>query len=61
MQRQPEDSLAVVHGGTILTIMQTLFPEENRSGYDWQPAPGGGYAVDLTAHSFHAIGLEKTL
>lgn len=61
MQRQPEDILAVVHGGTILTIMQTLFPEENRSGYDWQPAPGGGYAVDLTAHSFHAIGLEKTL
>lgn len=61
MQRQPEDILAVVHGGTILTIMQTLFPEENRSGYDWQPAPGGGYAVDLMAHSYRMIGLEKPL
>ena len=28
MRAQDEDLLAVVHGGTVLTIMQALFPEE---------------------------------
>lgn len=61
MLAQERDIFAVVHGGTILTIMQTLFPEEERSGYDWQPAPGGGYDIDLTKHTYRGIGLEKTL
>lgn len=43
MQAQGEDILAVVHGGTVLTIMQALFPEEEKNGYEWQPRPGGGY------------------
>ena len=57
MRAQDEDLLAVVHGGTVLTIMQALFPEEEKSGYDWQPRPGGGYRIDLTAHCYEQIGL----
>lgn len=57
MRAQDEDLLAVVHGGTVLTIMQALFPEEEKSGYDWQPRPGGGYRIDLTAHCYQKIGL----
>ena len=57
MQTQDADILAVVHGGTVLTIMQALFPEEEKSGYDWQPRPGGGYRIDLTAHCYQKIGL----
>ena len=50
----------VVHGGTILTVMQALFPEEQKPSYVWQPAPGGGYVVDLAAHTYRKIGIEKT-
>ena len=46
-----------MHGGTVLTIMQALFPDEEKSGYDWQPRPGGGYRIDLTAHCYEQIGL----
>lgn len=59
MQAQEEDILAVVHGGTVLTIMQALFPEEKKIAYDWQPSPGGGYQIDLTAHSYQKIGIQK--
>ena len=59
MQAQEEDILAVVHGGTVLTIMQALFPEEKKTAYDWQPSPGGGYQIDLTAHSYQKIGIQK--
>ena len=60
LQAQPSDVLAVVHGGTILTVMQALFPEEQKASYVWQPAPGGGYVVDLAAHTYRKIGIEKT-
>ena len=59
MQAQDEDILAVVHGGTVLTIMQTLFPEAEKTGYDWQPSPGGGYRIDLTAHRYQKIGIQN--
>ena len=58
MQAQNADILAVVHGGTVLTIMQALFPEEEKSGYDWQPRPGGGYQIDLAAHTYRHIGIQ---
>ena len=58
MQAQNADILAVVHGGTVLTIMQALFPEEEKSGYDWQPRPGGGYQIDLAAHTYRRIGIQ---
>ena len=58
MQAQGEDILAVVHGGTVLTIMQALFPEEEKNGYEWQPRPGGGYRLDLEAHTWTPIGIQ---
>ena len=58
MQAQNADILAVVHGATVLTIMQALFPEEEKSGYDWQPRPGGGYQIDLAAHTYRRIGIQ---
>ena len=56
MRRQPQDILAVVHGGTIITIMQALFPGEGRRDFAWLPEPGCGYAVDLSARSYRCIG-----
>lgn len=57
MQTLSGDVLAIVHGGTILTILQALFPEEHKTAYDWQPKPGGGYLIDLPAHTFFPCGL----
>lgn len=39
-----EDSAAIVHGGTIVTILSHLFPNE-RDFYAWQPQPGLGYTL----------------
>lgn len=50
-----DDSVIVCHGGTILVIMQALFPEEKKTGYEWQPSPGHGYEIDLAAHTYRAI------
>lgn len=44
----PDDVVVVTHGGVIAAAMEALFPQEQRSRYDWQPAPGGGYAVTLS-------------
>ncbi|MCR4672276.1 MAG: histidine phosphatase family protein [Lachnospiraceae bacterium] len=49
------DTLLVAHGGVIALIMASLFPEENKNRYEWQPAPGGGYAVSLTDRSYSAL------
>ncbi|MBQ7661406.1 MAG: histidine phosphatase family protein [Clostridia bacterium] len=46
------DTLLVTHGGVIAVLMAHLFPEENKNRYAWQPPPGGGYVVDLTAHAY---------
>ena len=40
-----EDACIVTHGGVIAAIMESLFPEEGKSRYDWQPPNGRGYAV----------------
>ena len=40
-----EDTLLVAHGGVIATIMQYLFPEENKNRYEWQPSNGCGYVI----------------
>jgi len=52
---QPEDAVLVVHGGTIIVAMELLFPEEHKTQYQWQPAPGGGWIVDLQAHTYRPI------
>lgn len=58
LRRQPEDVTAVVHGGTILVIMPLLFPEEGKNPYEWQPAPGCGYEVDLEAMRWRGFGRD---
>ena len=40
-----EDTLLVTHGGVIAAIMAHLFPEEEKSRYQWQPENGCGYAI----------------
>lgn len=41
----PGDKVLVTHGGVIAAIMAELFPEEEKSRYTWQPAPGEGYII----------------
>lgn len=41
------DTLLVSHGGVIACIMAHLFPEEQKSRYDWQPKPFEGYRLEL--------------
>lgn len=43
-----EDTLLVAHGGVIACLMAHLFPEEEKSRYQWQPKPFGGYAIEFT-------------
>lgn len=50
-----QDTICVCHGGTILTIMAHLFPEEGKDGYAWQPEPGFGYEIDLKNHTYLPI------
>ena len=40
-----EDTVLICHGGVIAAIMAHLFPEENKSRYDWQPQNGKGYCL----------------
>lgn len=50
-----DDTIVVCHGGTILTLMAHLFPNTGKTGYDWEPAPGLGYEIDLISKTYHAI------
>ena len=42
-----EDAVLVTHGGVIAAILASLFPEEGKSRYTWQPAPGEGYELTV--------------
>ena len=46
------DTLLVTHGGVIAAIMAHLFPSEHKNRYEWQPAPGGGYVIELHQESY---------
>ena len=46
------DTLLMTHGGVIAAIMAHLFPAENKNRYEWQPAPGGGYIIELHQESY---------
>ena len=39
------DVLLLCHGGPTVTVMQHLFPREDKTRYDWQPAGGHGYLI----------------
>ena len=40
-----ENTVLICHGGVIAALMEHLFPEENKSRYDWQPKNGKGYCL----------------
>lgn len=40
-----EDTVIVTHGGCIAAIMESLFPEEGKNRYQWQPENGRGYVI----------------
>ena len=45
LEAEDVPTVLITHGGVIACIMETLFPEENKNRYQWQPEPGHGYAV----------------
>lgn len=49
---EDRDTLLVTHGGVIAAIMANLFPDENKNRYEWQPAPGGGYVIELQQKTY---------
>ena len=40
-------TVAVCHGGVIAEILNSLFPTEKESVWDWMPQPGRGYIMDV--------------
>lgn len=40
-----EDTCITAQGGVIAAIMEYLFSEGNKTGYDWQPKNGYGYEI----------------
>lgn len=51
-------AVLITHGGVIALIMEHLFPEEEKTRYQWQPQPGGGYR--LTPQNYEKLeSLER--
>ena len=40
-----EDTCIITHGGVIAAIMESLFPNEGKNRYEWQPKNGCGYKI----------------
>ena len=51
LESRKENTVIVTHGGVIAAIMASLFPEEGKNRYQWQPKPGEGYAITGGAYS----------
>ena len=51
-----KDAILITHGGVISAIMAYLYPEENKNRYEWQPASGSGYVLDIPEHTYTVIG-----
>ena len=41
-----DDACLITHGGVIAAIMAHIFPQEEKSRYDWQPQNGEGYVIE---------------
>lgn len=46
IRKEIQSAALVVHGGTIMNIMEE-YTDENRSFYDWHVKNGRGYEVEL--------------
>lgn len=44
------DTVIVTHGGVIAAIMDSLYPQEEKNRYEWQPKPGCGYVLTATGY-----------
>ena len=44
-QALSQDTVVIAHGGVIAAIMESLFPQEGKNRYQWQPQPGHGYKI----------------
>ena len=60
-----EGTCIITHGGVIASIMEYIFPNEEKNRYQWQPKPGRGYAIEIgmldkhKIHSYDVIITEK--
>ena len=45
LQQENIPTALITHGGVIAAMMESLFPEEKKSRYQWQPEPGHGYVI----------------
>ena len=41
----PDGTALITHGGVIAAIMASLFPQEGKHRYQWQPRNGHGYEI----------------
>ena len=55
-----QDALLITHGGVIAAIMSHLFPNEGKNRYEWQPAPGDGYVMDLPGQTYESLQKETS-
>ncbi len=60
LETTDEESIVVCHGGTAYYIMRHLFPEENKTLFEWEPKNGCGYLIELNdgKWSYEPIGIE---
>lgn len=60
LETTDEESIVVCHGGTAYYIMRHLFPEENKTLFEWEPKNGCGYLIELNDDkwSYEPIGIE---
>jgi len=42
-----EDCLVICHGGPIAAIVLSLFPDDNKNWYSYQPGNGEGYEIEF--------------
>lgn len=52
LEETKEDWVIITHGGVIGAVMDSLFPEEGKNRYQWQPRPGQGYHLTKTDGSW---------
>ena len=48
LRRKENTALAVCHGGVIVQLMQSWFPNVERHFYEWQPQAGQGYRITVS-------------
>lgn len=58
--QEDRDTVLITHGGVIAAIMESLFSQEGKNRYQWQPEPGCGYCLEGKGWSVLPQAEEKT-